>query len=136
MVQRVEFEDVETALIAYLKAQLTALGDSASVGTKRLPSTPSRYVRVFRVGGVRNTLVTEQALVVFECWDATDVTASDLAKVTRGLVQALASTFVGPACLSWKSEVGGPAWNPHPDTSLPRYQHTQQIIQDGRTVGA
>lgn len=136
MTERVEFDDVETALVAYVQQELQAVGDTARVGTRRLPTTPSRYVRLSRVGGTRNTLVTDQPLVVFECWDATDPAAARLAMVTRSIVQAMRSVFVGPACVSWKSEVGGPAWNPHPDTQFPRYQHTQQMTLDGRTVGA
>lgn len=136
MTERVEFDDVETALVAYLRAELSAIDDTARVGTKRLPTTQERYVRVSRIGGGRETLVTDSPWVVFECWDAQDVPASRLAMVTRSIVQAMRSTWVGPACLSWRSEVGGPAWNPHPETQFPRYQHTQQMTLDGRTVGA
>lgn len=136
MTERVEFDDIETALVAHLKQELQAIGDTASVGTRKLPTSASRYVRVARVGGTRSTLVTDSPLVVFECFDATDPTASALAMRTRSIVQAMRSVFVGPACVSWRSEVGGPQWNPHPDTQLPRYQHTQQMTVDGRTVGA
>ena len=136
MSERIEFDDVEALLVSWLQAALAAAGDTAKVSTKRLPTTPSRYVRVTRVGGVRNTLVTDQPLVVFECWDATDPTAASLATLTRSIVQACNNERIGQAWLSWSREVSGPAWNPHPDTALPRYQHTQQMTLAGRTVGA
>lgn len=136
MTERVEFDDIETALVTYLRQELQALGDTAKVGTRRLPTTPERYVRVSRVGGTRATLVTDAPLVVVENWDATDPEAARLGMRTRSIMQAMRSVFVGPACVSWRSEVGGLAWNPHPDTALPRYQHTQQMTVDGRTVGA
>ena len=125
----VEFDDVEVAVVAYLKARLSARGETARVATKRTTNSPSRLVRVTRTGGAVESRVSDLATVTFECWDVNDDGAAGLARVVRAEVQALDSGY-----LKWRSEVSGPAFFPHPDTNLSRYQLTQSVAVVGRTV--
>lgn len=129
----VEFDDAEVALVAYLKARMSARGDSARVATKRTTNSPQRLVRVARTGGVVENRVSDLATLTFECWDATDDGAASLARIVRAEVQALDGLY-GGAYLRWRSEVSGPAYFPHPDTNLSRYQLTQSVAVVGRTV--
>ena len=85
----VEFADVEVALVAYLKGRMAARGDAAKVATKRTTSSPARLVRLTRVGGTVENLVSDVAMVAFECWDVDDDGAADLARIVRAEVQAL-----------------------------------------------
>ena len=125
----VDFEDVEVALVAYLKARLAARGDSAKVATKRTTKSPARLVRITRTGGVVENRVSDLATVTFECWDSDDDGAANLARIVRAEVQALDAGY-----LKWRSEVSGPAYFPHPDTNLSRYQLTESLAVVGRTV--
>jgi hypothetical protein len=125
----VEFDDVEVALVAYVKARLTARGDTAKVATKRTTNSPARLVRIMRAGGFFENRVSDVALVIFECWDADDDGAASLARIVRAEVQALDQGY-----LKWRAEVSGPAYFPHPDTNLSRYQLTQSVAVVGRTV--
>ncbi len=126
----IEFADVEAALVTHLKARLAARGVSAKVSTRRA-TNDVRLVRITRVGGHRAHIIEDRPMVTFEAWDKTDVDASELAKVVRAEVQALDNTLVGSAYLSWFAEVAGPSYFPHPETSLARYQHTQQLAVIG-----
>ena len=130
----VEFADVEVALVAYLKARMTARGDSAKVATKRTTKSPARLVRITRTGGAVEHRVSDLATVTFECWDDDDDGAADLARIVRADVQALEGQLVGGAYVDWRAEVSGPAYFPHPDTNLSRYQLTESLAVVGRTV--
>lgn len=130
----VEFGDIEASLVSYLKLFLSARGITARVSTRRRTGDDT-LVRVTRTGGVRANLVTDRPIVTFECWDPDEVKASLLAQVTRAAVQALAGDqLVSGLYVSWQSEVGGPAYFPHPETDTPRYQHTQELAVVGQTV--
>lgn len=126
----VSFADVEVALVAYLLPLVTARWPQADVGTTRTTSSPTRFVKVERVGGLRRNLVTDEATVAIQCWAASLDDAADLAKWSRAWVQAAYGEPVSG--LSWASELGGPVSFPDPDTDLPRYQHTQAVTVTAR----
>lgn len=138
MADIVEFADIESAVVVALRARLTARGDSARVATRRDERSPARLVRVTRTGGIRASLVEDRPVVTFECWDAGDVAAARLGAIVRAEVQSWslqAVTLDGVTVfVSWAGEVGGLAYFPHPDLSLSRYQHTQQLAVIGRVV--
>lgn len=77
---------------------------------------PDAFVRVTRAGGVRSNLVSDSALLVFECWDKTS--AESLAVRTADLVEAAPGECIaytddsgteGAAWINAYNEVGGPA---------------------------
>jgi hypothetical protein len=125
----VEFDDVEVALVAYHKARFTARGQTVKVATKRTTNSPADLVRITRTGGSVESRVSDVATVTYECWAATDDRAAELARMVRADVQAL-----DQGVLKWRAEVSGPAYFPHPDTNLSRYQLTQSVAVVGRTV--
>ena len=130
----VEFADVEVALVAYLKARMTARGDAAKVATKRTTSSPARLVRIVRVGGGAECRVSDFCLVLVECWDDNVDGSADLARIVRAEVMDLDGSLAGGAYLCWRGEVAGPTYFPHPDTNLSRYQLTESLAVVGRTV--
>lgn len=129
---RVDFVSVEKALVAALPSLL----DGVRVSTERTSTSPVELVRVSRTGGASDQPTLDEALVTFECWAASSSRASDIAYASRREVQALHNTPVTVGTrtvyLSWLGEAGGPVSFPHPDTNLPRYQHSQtvQVIGD------
>lgn len=130
----IQFDDVEAALVTWLTTRLSARNAAAKVKTKRVAGDPSRLVRLSVTGGSRAHLIEDRPVVVFECWEAKEPAASDLAKIVRAEVQSLDNTLVGGTYLSWRSEVSRPVSYPHPDTDIPRYQHTQQLAVIGYKV--
>lgn len=127
MRQVADFGDAEAAVVAFLLAQNSGL----SVGTGRYVGEGERHVRVSRVGGGVDTPVTDRPVFAFECWEATEELAAQLAATTRRQVMGLWGDLYAGLRLSWQSEVGGPVFFPHPDTDAPRYQHSQQLTVDG-----
>lgn len=130
----IQFADVEAVLVTALTNALALRGDSAKVSTRRTTGSPARLVRLTRTGGERFSLVEDRPLVTFECWDTTDPTAAELAAITRAECQNLYMKDVGGVFITWVDEAGGIAYYPSPDTTTPRYQHTQQFAVIGAEV--
>lgn len=129
--ERVNFPSGEVAIIAWLPGALEdAFGIVADAGLERAQDSSATFVRVSRSGGVRVNLAVDSPVMTFECWAPTLTEAHDLAYATRAVIQQLWGTRIGPAVVSWSSEVGGPVEFPHPSITLPRYQHTQQLTVD------
>ena len=127
--ERVEYPSAEVALIAYLPGALNdAFGlTDVDAGLERKQDSAELYVRVSRTGGVVINLAIDKPIITFECWAPTWIEAHDLAYATRAVVQQLYGTSIGPANVSWSSEVGGPVEFPHPSIDTPRYQHSQEL---------
>lgn len=126
MTEAIIFPDVEALLVSALPPLI-----GAPVATKVPAERPPLFVRVTRAGGTRRDIVTDLPMVVIECWAATEGVASDLARVTRAHVFALAQTSVGSDFVRAVSEVGGLQRFPDPVSGAPRYQFTVQIQTRG-----
>ena len=135
LVEVIAFPDAEAVVVAFLKAELTARGESAKVGTKVPANRPARMVKVTRTGGLRRNLMTDSPQLTFECWAATDADAAGLAGLVRAVVGAASSLPLplGAQC-SRVQEVGGPVSFPDPDTALPRYHFTMSLELRGQIL--
>lgn len=105
------FVDAETAVIDYLTTQLVGVPVAGKVPNPR----PARFVRVERVGGARETRVSDAARFVVEAWAATDAEAAQLLNTTR------AHLFDVEGHLFGADEYGGPARLPDPLSNMSRY---------------
>lgn len=132
MVQAAAFPDVEALVVPYLSGRLTARDRAARVATKVPNPRPVRLVKVTRTGGPRRNLVTDAPTVMFECWDVDDVAAADLARIARAEVMALADDAV-PG-VAFRSEVGGLANWPDPDSENARYVFTVELLVRGSVL--
>lgn len=130
----VAFTDVEALAVAYLRAQLSARGDTAKVATEVPSPRPTRLVKVTRNGGVATWPVTDTALLVAQCWDTDTIGASTLARLVRALLWALPADATHGADVRRVDEVGGLAFFPDPNTDLPRYQLSVEINIRGSTL--
>jgi hypothetical protein len=104
------FADAEAAVIGHLAAQL----DVPVAG--RVPNPrPAAFVRVERLGGPRETRVSEAANFAIEAWAGTDVDASALLNTAR------THLFDVEGALFGADEYGGPTRLPDPTGSMSRY---------------
>lgn len=115
--------DAEAAAVGFLRAGLGSRGYSPTVST-RVPSVmPVQMVRVSLTGGTRRDVVTDRAQLTIECWDASSVTASNMARLAHGLMHSAAQTVQG-VWVRAVEDVSGVQFFPDPDTNDPRYQFT------------
>lgn len=126
MTEIVVFPDVEGILVRALPSLL-----GVPVSTRVPPKRPASFVRVRRVGGTKPNRVTDAALVVVECWAATEPEAERLAARANAYVFALAQTEHDGDYVRRVREVAGPQAFPDPITESPRYQFTVQIDTRG-----
>jgi metal-dependent amidase/aminoacylase/carboxypeptidase family protein len=115
--------DVEAAVVTYLRAKLGSLADK--VATKVPATMPARMVRVSLTGGSRDNVIMDQVQLTVECWaTASDVEASNLARVAQAHMYAANGSSVGAVWVRRVDSVGGVQFFPDPDTNAPRYQFT------------
>ncbi len=135
-VETVAFPDVEAIVVAHLKQELTARGDTAAVSTGIPASRPPRLVRVGRTGGAQRDAVTDMPQVLIECWDTRTNTASGLARLVRSLIQALPVNATYGGQVRHVSEFGGLTFYPDPLSGSPRYQFAVQLNIRGNALEA
>jgi hypothetical protein len=135
MLQVVPPADPEAVAVAFLRAQLTARGQSSTGVSTRVPNPrPASLVRVLLAGN-RRTRPLDSHLLVFDCWAATAPAASDLARLVAGLIEAMPGETVAGSYVYEAELVGGPVNLPDPDSSSPRYSVTARLMLRG-TVAA
>jgi hypothetical protein len=104
------FRTATDVVIAHLDEAMTV----PVVG--RVPENrPSAFIRVERLGGGRETRVTDAARVAVEAWAATDTSAETL------LNEARASLFDAEGVMFGVDEYGGPTSLPDPYSNMSRY---------------
>ncbi|MFI9507571.1 hypothetical protein [Nocardia sp. NPDC052566] len=126
--------DAEALVVAYLRAQFAASGETARVATKVPNPRPDRLVRLSLADTTRQTLAHFAARLIIECWDATEPAASALARITYALVHAMDGENVGADWVAAVVEVGGLVNFPDPDTGAARYQFTVDVLMRGDIV--
>lgn len=126
MSEPVVFPDVEALLVRALPDPL-----GVAVSTRVPNPRPDSFVRVSRVGGTRRDYVTDEPIVVVECWAADEVAASYLGRTAHAHVFALAQTDVDGDYVRAVREVGGLQSFPDPLSKSPRYQFTVQLQTRG-----
>jgi hypothetical protein len=118
--------DAEQLLIDYLEPVL-----GVPVGTKA--GSGPEFVRLYRTGGPRATLISDRPLITFEAYSSRGSTAWALAEKARIAVFALAGTRLGEVSVKDIAEASGPGNLPDPVfPALTRYQFTLAIHLRGR----
>lgn len=96
---------------------------------------PAAFVTVRRVGGVRRNLVVDEATLSVEAWAATEQAAHDLAQQARAAIHAAQGTVVAGYGTCYRSdEVGGPVWDPDPESEQARYSFSVSVAFRGSSV--
>lgn len=123
----VTFPDVQALVVAFLKAQFAALGESAKVaGRVPSPAVPARFVRV-DVGSAneRNRVVAEP-LLILQAYAKSEPEAYALCESARALVRVMHEHDDDRVAGCVASSLPVPF--PDPDSSMSRYQCTVQLL--------
>lgn len=112
--EAIKFPDVEALLVSYLNGVL-----DEPVHTKVPSPRPATFVRIMRTGGTATGLVTDEALIAYEAWAATEPAAQELAQRVRAYIRAVdvvaGVQFYGPI------NPTGPVNLPDPASGQARY---------------
>lgn len=124
------FPDAAALLADHLRGVL----DDVHVGTRVPTDRPATFVLVRRLGGVRNTIVSDEPMIGVECWAATDATAHDLAQLCRGHLHALPGAVLAGTVVYRVADVGGPSDLPDPLSDQPRFVFTVSVGMRGAAI--
>lgn len=104
-----------TALRAFLAGRLEAYCQGVTVGTMVAPAvTPSKFVRVRRIGGHGANVVTDTARLDCVIWHDDAASRMALGQLVRGFLVAMVGEFAGVACYGGR-EFMTPQQMPDPD---------------------
>lgn len=132
MTELVVFPDAEQIYVEALRAGLATFTDDAEVHVRLPDSPPTRVVQVARVGGVRDTQVTDSPRLSVRCWGSSDTDAHDLAQRCRAVSFSLHGDADAAVQVYRVDEVGGPV--PVYDTD--RQRHSYMFTHQLRLRGA
>lgn len=124
MVEILQTADGVAVVVAYLKGQFTAHGETAAVGSKIRDPRPPKFVKVRLMGGFRPDQGRSAPMLTFECWGPDDVVASDLGRLTEALIDAMPDLHDG---CTHVVQVGGLVNQPDPVSGSPRFVFTKQV---------
>ena len=105
---------------------LRSAGLSAFVTPPRDVTVP--YVRVARVGGVMENVVTDAALIVVSAYAADPAESEQLCLQARRALWDSRTSFVDGVWVRWWKEAAGPAHYSDPESKLFRYQFSGQLF--------
>ena len=104
-----QFPDAVLVVVDYLRSVVPP----GTLVYSRVPETrPAEFIRVERLGGLRNTLVTDRPRIDVECWSGTEEDAEALMSKTRAFVS-------------------GPQWLPDSVSGQPRYSFAVEFSVRG-----
>lgn len=125
----VQFPDAVLTVIEYLRSAL-----SPTPVYSRVPSPlPDSFIRIERLGGLRDSPVTDRPRIDIECWGPTEKAAADLVSLARAHVGVMAGTH-GSTTVYNVVEVTGPQWLPDSATGHPRYAFAVEFSARGRAL--
>src|SRR5262245_14737009 len=133
MSEVIVFADVEALLVPYLHDQLNLFGwPDVPVATRVPNPRPDEFVRVMVTGGTQRHIVADAPTVVVEAWALTEVRASELATLCRGLVYAIDT--IGGVQFYRPETASRPQNLPDPDSNHVRYTATYSLSYRGAAL--
>lgn len=125
----IQFPDAIMVIIEHLRASLPG-----TLVYSRIPEDrPAEFIRVRRIGGLRNTIVTDRPRVDVHCWGPTEADAEALMSIARAHVLAMGGSRSGTTVYR-VTEVGGPQWLPDNESGSPRYAFAIEFSLRGREL--
>lgn len=136
----VVFPDAELIVVEHLRDRFAGyedLGyvDGVEVGTRKPSPMPTDHpvIQVRRVGGIRETVVSDLARIDLLVWSDTDKKAADLAQLVRAIVLSMAGDTATEVVYR-TDEFVGPTRYADPDSDQPRWLLTVEVATRGTTV--
>lgn len=117
------------ALLTAITVLSDAFGEYAFVSAKMPPHVrPDRFVKLTRVGGGQDQIVTDVARILVECFAKDVGQVEAMCNTARAALRNAAGTTVGEAFVrGWDNE-SGPNDYPHPDLlEYERWQFTGDL---------
>lgn len=131
------FRNAVVVTARFLRARFDDDGLDDVPIVRRVPDPrPSRFVLIRRVGGIRQTLVSDAATLVFECWGDDEDQAHDLAQLVRMWVLDIGGYVDDEGPVYRATELAGPGRLPDPLSDQERYTFTASVHLRGRTYAA
>lgn len=134
MGEPVLFPDAAGVAIDYLRAELEARDDGATVEPRIPLPRPERFVTVRRSGGTKANIVQDGPLLIFEAWGDAEEDAQDLAQLCRALMQKTQGTVVDAVSIGHVTEVGGVVSLPDPRSDQARYTFVLRVLMRGASL--
>lgn len=131
MVQVITFPDVEAIAIDWLNDNMTEPAHSTVPNPR-----PDNFVLVFRTGGPKRNLVTDQPQITVESWGTTKSEAHDTAQEARAWLNALQGQVRDGVQVYRVEEAAGPGWLPDPVSEKPRYTQSFTVALRGAVSGS
>jgi hypothetical protein len=100
---------------------------NAKPATKAPKQYTTSFIRLSRVGGGMENMVTDGANLLVECFAPDGVQAETLANHARALFAASVTGVFAGAYIRWWEETSGPVDFHDPDTEWSRYQFTGRL---------
>ncbi|MFJ7069201.1 hypothetical protein [Streptomyces sp. NPDC101115] len=124
--------DAVAVTIGYLRDALVARGMTVPVGSRVPSPRPVRFVRIERIGGPADTVVTDRPRLDVHCWGADEGDAHDLMQVCRALLGAARGAYGGTVLA--RPVTGGPQLLPDVESGAARYAFTLDITMRGTAL--
>lgn len=134
MDELIVFPDAVDATVEAVRTGLEPARPDVYVGAKVPSPRPPRFVTIERVGGIQNTIVTDQAMLSVQAWAQRADDAYSIAAMVRALIGRMAG-HKWLDCLVYRvDEVGGVQHSPDPVSDQERYIFTVQLLVRGYAV--
>ncbi|MFD0078233.1 hypothetical protein ACFVIY_38030 [Streptomyces sp. NPDC127166] len=124
--------DAVAVTAGYLRVALAARGVTVPVGSRVPSPRPPRFVRIERIGGPANTIVTDRPRLDVHCWGSSEEDAHDLMQLCRALLGAARGSYGGTVLA--RPVTGGPQFLPDAETGAARYAFTLDITMRGQAL--
>ncbi len=124
--------DGVAVVIGYLVACLAGVRP-VPVFSRVPEKRPNEFVTVRRIGGARQTPVSDRPRIDVHTWAESDEDAHDLAALCRAFLGAMPGVHNGVTVYR-VTEVGGPIWTPDNASSQSRYAFAVEIHMRGQTL--
>jgi len=123
------FGDIVATIVTHLDTLL-----SVPVNNRVPNPRPAAFVLVSRVGGTRETMVSDAPMLTVEAWAQTPEAAHDLIQAARAHIYAMTYGQFAGVQIYRVTEAGGPAALPDPLSDQPRYSMTVQVSYRGQVI--
>lgn len=124
------FTDATLLVVDYIRSAMPGVPVYSRIPD---PRPAGDFIRIERLGGLRNSIVTDRPRIDVECWSDTEFNAQSLCSRARAHMGAIAGTR-GASVVYRVAEVAGPQWLPDTQSGQPRYSFAVEFSTRGNRM--